>query len=260
MKNLKLAIALLLFTFSINRIAIAQDVKNTDSAEIKKAAEKKLQEKKAYEEWQRLDWPNLKRFRDANEKLGLPAADEKRVVFMGNSITEGWINIHPEFFSGRPYINRGISGQTTPQMLVRFRADVINLKPKVVFILAGTNDIAGNTGPSTLEMIEDNLASMGDLAKANGIKVIFCSILPAYDYPWKPGLKPYEKIITVNEWMKGYAAKHGMIYLDLYSAMVDSRPGMKTEYSKDGVHPNKEGYSVMEPIVEKAIAKALKMK
>jgi lysophospholipase L1-like esterase len=260
MRNLKLAIVLLLFTFSVSRIAIAQDVKNTDSTEMKKAVEKKLQEKKAYEEWLKLDWPNLKRFRNDNEKLGLPKADEKRVVFMGNSITEGWINIHPEFFSGRPYINRGIGGQTTPQMLIRFRPDVINLKAKVVVILAGTNDIAGNTGPSTLEMIEDNLASMADLAKTNGIKVILCSILPAYDYPWKPGLKPYEKIVVVNAWMKEYASKHGMIYLDYYSAMVDSRPGMKAEYSNDGVHPTKEGYLVMEPLVEMAIAKALKMR
>jgi lysophospholipase L1-like esterase len=137
---------------------------------------------------------------------------------------------------------------------------VINLKPKVVVILAGTNDIAGNTGPSTLEMIEDNLASMADLAKTNGIKPILCSVLPAYDYPWKPGMKPYEKISLLNEWIKDYAAKHGMLYLDFYSAMVDSRPGMKAELSKDGVHPNMAGYKIMEPLVEAAIAKALKMK
>lgn len=258
MKNLKLAIALLLFTFSVGSIVVAQDVKTTDSTEIKKAIEKKIKEKKAYEDWLKLDWPNLKRFRADNEKLSLPAAGEKRVVFMGNSITEGWIRNRPEFFNGRPYINRGISGQTTPQMLVRFRADVVNLKPKVVVILAGTNDIAGNTGPSTIEMIEDNLASMADLAKTNGIKVIMCSILPAYDYPWKPGLKPYEKIIVVNDWMKDYAAKHGLIYLDFYSSLVDSRPGMKAEYAKDGVHPTNLGYGVMEPLVEKAIAQALK--
>ena len=260
MKNLKGIIGLLLIVFSLNQIVLAQEVKPKDSVEIKKALEKELKAKKAYEEWLKLDWPNLKRFRDDNTKVGLPVANENRVVFMGNSITIGWINTCPEFFADRPYINRGISGQTTPQMLIRFRPDVINLKPKVVVILAGTNDIAGNTGPSTLEMIEDNLASMADLAKANGIKVILCSILPAYDYPWKPGLKPYEKISVLNEWMKGYAAKHGMIYLDYYSSLVDDRPGMKLAYSKDGVHPNKEGYKVMEPLVEKAIAKALKMK
>jgi len=206
------------------------------------------------------DWPNFKRYGEANEKLGLPAANEERVVFMGNSITDGWIRISPEFFEGKSYIDRGISGQTTPQMLVRFRADVINLKPKVVLILGGTNDIAGNTGPSTLEMIEDNLASMAELGKANGIKVILCSILPVYDYPWKPGLEPAEKIVTVNKWIKAYAAKNGFDYLDYFSSVVDSRKGMKAEYSKDGVHPNKEGYKVMEVMAEEAIRKALKHK
>jgi len=260
MKNLKLITAVFLIVFSLTRIAIAQEVKPTDSVEIKKAIEKEAKAKKAYEDWLKLDWPNLKKFRDDNAKIGLPAANENRVVFMGNSITIGWINIDPEFFAGKPYIDRGISGQTTPQMLIRMRADVINLKPKVVVILAGTNDIAGNTGPSTNEMIEDNLASMADLAKANGIKPILCSILPVFDYPWKPGLKPYDRILEINKWMKDYASTHGMIYLDFYSSMVDDRPGTKTEYSKDGVHPNMAGYKVMEPLVEAAIAKALKMK
>src|SRR5665811_2601203 len=146
------------------------------------------------------DWPNLKEFQEANQELGAPAADEDRVVFMGNSITIGWLNNRPEFFEGQPYVNRGISGQTTPQMLIRFRQDVVDLKPKVVVILAGTNDIAGNTGPSTLEMIEDNIASMAVLAKAEKIKVILCSVLPVYDYPWAPGLQPAEKIATLNQW------------------------------------------------------------
>ena len=260
MKNFKLVFSLFFILLLMNRIAIAQEVKTTDSVEIKKALVKAAQDKKAYEDWLKLDWPNLKKFRDDNTKVGLPAAGENRIVFMGNSITIGWINTDPAFFAGRPYIDRGISGQTTPQMLIRMRADVINLKPKAVVILAGTNDIAGNTGPSTLEMIEDNLASMADLAKANGIQAILCSILPVFDYPWKPGLKPYEKISVVNDWMKNYAAQHGMIYLDFYSAMVDSRPGMKADFSKDGVHPNMAGYKVMEPLVEKAIAQALKMK
>ena len=143
-------------------------------------------------------------------------------------------------------------------MLVRFRADVVNLKPKVVLILGGTNDIAGNTGPSTLEMIEDNLASMAELANANGIKVILCSVLPVYDYPWKPGLEPAEKIVTLNKWIKEYASLHKCDYLDYFSSVVDDRKGMKAEYSKDGVHPNKEGYKVMEVLAEKAIQKALK--
>ena len=206
------------------------------------------------------DWPNFGRYREANEKLGQPSANEKRVVFMGNSITDGWIRSSPEFFAGKPYVDRGISGQTTPQMLCRFRADVINLKPKVVLILGGTNDIAGNTGPSTLEMIEDNLASMAELAKANKIRVILCSILPVYDYPWKPGLQPAEKIVTVNKWIKEYAAKNGCDYLDYFSSVVDDRKGMKAAYSEDGVHPNKAGYKVMEVLAEEAILKALKHK
>lgn len=140
---------------------------------------------KAEEERLHNDWANFARFRDDNIKVGLPATAEKRVVFMGNSITEGWINIDPDFFFGKPYVNRGISGQTTPQMLIRFRPDVINLKPSAVVILAGINDIAGNTGPSTLEMIEDNLAAMVEMAKANGISVVLSSVLPAYDFPWR---------------------------------------------------------------------------
>jgi lysophospholipase L1-like esterase len=203
------------------------------------------------------DWPNLNRYRSENEKLGLPAAGENRIVFMGNSITEGWGQLCPDFFAGKPYINRGISGQTTPQMLLRFRADVIHLKPKVAVILAGTNDIAGNTGPSTLEMIEDNIFSMAELAKANSIKVILCSVLPAFDYPWKPGLNPAEKIMTLNESLRNYATKNGLVYLDYHSAMADERNGLKAAYSNDGVHPNEAGYQVMAPLAEEAIAKAL---
>lgn len=206
------------------------------------------------------DWANLDHFRDENLKLGLPQPGENRIVFMGNSITEGWINSCPDFFAGKPYINRGISGQTTPQMLVRFRADVADLKPAVVVILAGTNDIAGNTGPSTLEMIADNIFSMSEIAKANGIKVILCSVLPVFDYPWNPGLQPADKIIVLNGMLKSYAEKNGLIYLDYYSALVDERKGMKAEYSKDGVHPNEAGYRVMAPLCEQAIAKALKEK
>ena len=204
------------------------------------------------------DWPNLARYRNENAKIGLPGANENRIVFMGNSITEGWGQISPEFFSGKSYINRGISGQTTPQMLIRFRPDVIALKPKIVVILAGTNDIAGNTGPSTLEMIEDNIASMTVLAKAAHIKVILSSVLPVYDFPWAPGQKPAEKIAALNQWIKNYARKNGCIYLDYYSSMADGRKGLKTEYSPDGVHPNEAGYKVMAVLAEKAIGLALK--
>ncbi len=204
------------------------------------------------------DWANLNRYKEENLKIGLPADNENRVVFMGNSITQGWIEVNPNFFVGKSYINRGISGQTTPQMLVRFRSDVVNLKPKVVVILAGTNDIAGNTGPSTLEMIEDNIASMVEIANANNIKAVLCSILPAYDYPWKPGLEPAQKIVDLNKWIKEYAVKNKIIYVDYFAPMADQRNGLKKEYSEDGVHPNLAGYNIMEPIVENAIAEALR--
>jgi len=204
------------------------------------------------------DWPNLKKYREANAKLSAPAANEQRVVFMGNSITEGWINLRPEFFNGRPYINRGIGGQTTPQMLIRFRADVVALKPKVVVLLCGINDIAGNTGPSTLEMIEDNIASMTEIALANNIKVVLSSVLPAYNFPWRPNMEPAPKVMALNKWIKAYAAQKKVVYLDYFSAMVDERNGMKSIYHTDEVHPNKAGYAVMEPLVEQAIKKALK--
>jgi len=206
------------------------------------------------------DWANLTRFREENIKAGVPEPGVTRVVFMGNSITEGWSNIDPDFFAGKPYINRGISGQTTPQMLLRFRADVINLKPAVVVILAGTNDIAGNTGPSTPEMIMDNIISMTELARSNGIKVILSSVLPASDYPWRPGLNPDKKIPELNCMIKKYADDNGIIYLDYFTAMANGLNGLKAEYTYDGVHPNKKGYEVMDILVEKVITQALKMK
>jgi lysophospholipase L1-like esterase len=206
------------------------------------------------------DWPNLKRFQEENGKLAAPAANEKRVVFMGNSITEGWKNTSPEFFNGRPYINRGISGQTTPQMLIRFHQDVVNLKPKVVVMLCGINDIAGNSGPSTLEMIEDNIAAMAEIAKANKISVVLSSVLPAFDFPWKPGLEPANKVIALNQWIKEYASAHKLVYLDYFSAMKDERNGLPKSLAGDGIHPNKAGYAIMEPLAEKAIAVAMKKK
>ncbi len=204
------------------------------------------------------DWANLKEFQETNASLAVPATNEDRVVFMGNSITIGWINSRPEFFEGKPWVNRGISGQTTPQMLLRFRQDVIALQPKVVVLLAGTNDIAGNTGPSTLEMIVDNFKSMAELAHANHIKVIISSVLPAYNYSWKPDLRPAEKIVALNTMLRAYAEENGHIYLDYFSAMVDDRNGLPKKYAADGVHPTLEGYAVMEPLVESAIAEALK--
>jgi lysophospholipase L1-like esterase len=204
------------------------------------------------------DWPNLAKYRDANATLSPPARGEKRVVFYGNSITEVWAQHFPTMFPGKPYIGRGISGQTTPQMLVRFRQDVLALNPKVVVILAGTNDIAGNTGPSTLEMIEDNLASMTEIAKANGIRVVLSSVLPVYDYAWRPGLEPAPKIIALNKWMKAYAAKTGSVYLDYHTPMKDARDGLRADLTYDGVHPTEAGYAVMAPLAEKAIAQALR--
>lgn len=204
------------------------------------------------------DWPNLARFRDEDAKLGAPAKGEARVVFMGDSITESWALA--DSFPGKGYVNRGISGQTTSQMLVRFRQDVIGLQAKVVVILAGTNDIAENTGPISVEGIEGNMASMVDLAKRNGIRVVLASVLPVQQYPWRPEIAPVEKIRALNDWMKDYAAKEGLIYLDYFSATVNEKLGMKAELSEDGVHPNKPGYAVMAPLAEKAIAAALKKK
>jgi len=206
----------------------------------------------------RNDWAGLRRYRDANAALPAPAAGENRVVFYGNSITDAWAQHFPAMFPGKPYVGRGISGQTTPQMLVRFRQDVVALKPKVVVILAGTNDIAGNTGPSTLEMIEDNFMSMVQIAKANDIRVVLSSVLPAYDYPWKPGLEPAPKIIALNAWLKRYANESGATYLDYHTAMADSRGGLPTSLSGDGVHPNVAGYQMMAPLAEAAIAAAMK--
>jgi lysophospholipase L1-like esterase len=204
------------------------------------------------------DFGWLAKFKEADLALGPPAEGENRVVFMGDSITEGWRFDGPNgSFAGKPYINRGISGQTTPQMLVRFRQDVIDLKPKVVVILAGVNDIAGNTGKETLEEIEGNLASMAELAAANHIRVVMCSVMPAFDFPWRLGLTPAPKIIELNTWIKAYAAEKGHVYVDYHTAMKDERDGLPVTLSKDGVHPLPAGYAVMTPLVEAGIAKAL---
>lgn len=203
------------------------------------------------------DWPNLQRFQAQNTALGKPATGEKRVVFMGNSITEGWLHDSLSLFKNPAYINRGISGQTTPQMLVRFRQDVINLQPTAVVILAGINDIAGNTGPSTLEMIADNIFSMAELARSHNIEVILCSVLPAFDFPWRPDMEPANKVIALNKGLKAYAEKHGHIYLDYFSAMVDEQNGLRSELTYDGVHPNLDGYRLMEPLVTETIQQLL---
>ena len=202
------------------------------------------------------DWADLDRYRSANAALAAPAPGDDRVVFMGDSITDAWPRIGP-FFAGKPYVGRGIGGQTTPQMLVRFRADVVALRPRVVVLLAGINDIAGNTGPSTPEMIQDNLRSMVEIAHANGIRVVLGSILPAFDFPWRPGLQPAAKVVAMNAWIKTYAESHGCIYLDYFTALADDRGGLPDQFAEDGIHPNRAGYAVMERLAADAIARAL---
>ena len=194
------------------------------------------------------DWANLGKYQAANSTLKMPP----KVVFMGNSITEGW---PASFFANKPYVNRGISGQTTPQMLLRFRQDVIDLQPKTVVILAGTNDIAGNTGPMSLEQIRDNIKSMVELAQSNGIAPIVCSVLPAFDYSWRPGLEPNVKIPKLNRLLQQLCEEKQLQYLDYFSAMADERNGLPLDLAKDGVHPTKEGYQIMIELVEKTLAK-----
>jgi len=205
------------------------------------------------------DWANLSRYKEENNKL-LNSSDELRVVFMGNSITESWSHFDPDFFLTNSYINRGISGQTTPQMLIRFKPDVINLKPKAVVILAGINDIAGNTGPMQVENIAENIQSMAEISKANEIQVLICSVLPAIDFPWSPGLNPSTKVLRLNKLLKNYCRENNIIYVDYYSSMVDKNGGLKVpEYtsSDDLVHPNKKGYEVMRNIIQDSLKKVL---
>mgnify|MGYP003676717386 CR=1 FL=1 len=206
------------------------------------------------------DWANLKRYKKANKELKAPGKKENRVVFMGNSITEKWVMFHGKFFTENNYIGRGISGQTSSQMLVRFKPDVVNLNPEVVVIHAGTNDIAGNRGPITVPEIADNIFSMAELAKANNIKVVLASVLPASSYSWSPSIEPIEKINELNALIKAYAKKNHLVYLDYYSPMVNEEKGLKKEYGRDTVHPNLDGYAVMEPLVKEAIKEALKQK
>ena len=198
-----------------------------------------------------MDWAHLKKFEKDNERLK-KINDPNRVVFMGNSITEGWSNFDKDFFIKNPFVNRGISGQTTPQMLVRFKPDVVNLNPKAVVILAGINDIAGNTGPISLKNTAENIISMAEIAKANNIKVYICSTLPAIDFPWSPGLEPGPKVIKLNTILKDYCIKNNITYVDYFSSMADDEGGLKVpEYTTadDLVHPNLAGYKVMEKII-----------
>ncbi|MDC3182096.1 GDSL-type esterase/lipase family protein [Flavobacteriaceae bacterium] len=201
------------------------------------------------------DWAHLKKYEQSNSELK-KINEPDRVVFMGNSITEGWSNFNKYFFINNPFVNRGIGGQTTPQMLIRFKPDVVNLNPKAVVILAGINDIAENTGPVTIENIAENIISMAEIAKANEIKVFICSTLPAIDFPWSPGMDPGPKVVKLNSILKNYCDSNNIPYVDYFSAMSDEKGGLKVpEYTTadDLVHPNLAGYKVMEKIILKAL-------
>ena len=205
-----------------------------------------------------LDWPNLSRYQDENRSVGIPEKGKQRVVFMGDSITEEWSNLYPDYFDTKAYINRGIGGQTTPQMLIRFKPDVIDLEPDIVVILAGANDIAGNTGPSNVKMITDNIFSMAELARAHQIKVVLSSILPVFEYEWAKEIKDVPATIdSVNDELKKYVNDHGLVYLDYFSPMVDQRKGLNKDYTYDGVHPNQDGYILMSSLAEKVLSRLL---
>ena len=210
------------------------------------------------EENKNLDWPNLSRYQDENRSVGIPEKGKQRVVFMGDSITEEWSNLYADYFDTEGYINRGIGGQTTPQMLIRFKPDVIDLEPDIVVILAGTNDIAGNTGPSNVKMITDNIFSMAELARAHQIKVVLSSILPVFEYEWAKEIKDVPATIdSVNDELKKYVNDHGLVYLDYFSPMVDQRKGLNKDYTYDGVHPNQDGYILMSSLAEKVLSRLI---
>jgi len=204
----------------------------------------------------RTDWAQLLRYRDENLRLPTPSAATPRVIFLGDSITASW-HLSDLELSRLEVLNRGIGGQTTPQMLVRFQQDVVRLRPAVVHILAGTNDLAENTGPTTLTAIEDNLRSVVEIAQANHIRVVLASVLPAMDYPWRRGLHPAPRILELNSWMRAYASDRKLVYVDYYSALADSQGGLPAALSEDGVHPNEAGYAVMRPLARQSIIRAL---
>ena len=215
-----------------------------------------MAQKKINDSW--IDWANFKKYEADNNKVEPPIKNETRVVFMGNSIFEGWIRLRPEFFSGKPYFDRGISGQTTPQMLLRMYDDVIALQPDIMVLKAGINDIAENNASYNPDHTLDNIKAMAQLARFNKIKVILCSVLPASDFTWRRAAHPGDKVIALNEAIKKFATENKFYYLDLYSAVVDDNKGMRKEYASDGVHPTVEGYKVMEPLLEEAIRKVRK--
>ncbi|TAN11563.1 MAG: acylhydrolase [Chitinophagaceae bacterium] len=236
-----------------------EEQRTNEKAKAQRRAEDFAHLQKYYDSLFHNDWAWISKYQEANARLSPPAPGEKRVVFLGNSITENWYNMDPAFFKKNHYIGRGIGGQVSSQMLVRFREDVINLKPAIVVIEAGTNDIAENQGPVSLKNVFGNIVSMVELARANDFIPIISSVLPATDFPWHHGLKPAQKIIQLNTMLKAYAKSRHIIYVDYWSAMVNDEDGLKVDLSLDGfVHPNLAGYKIMEPIVQAAINKALK--
>ena len=234
---------------------------------LKSLSEEKTEALKTKEGWDNLakyyddrlhkDWAWLRRYEEDNTKIGAPADGDKRVIFMGDSITDGWISTDPDYFKTNLYLDRGIGGQTTPQMLVRFREDVLNLHPKVVIILAGINDIAENTGPSKLENVAGNIFTMCEVAKVHGFQPILCSVLPAEAFPWHQGIDPVQPIVKLNTMLQNYASSNHLAYVDYYSAVVAGNKGMQADLAKDGVHPNLAGYKIMEPLAKAAIDQAL---
>jgi lysophospholipase L1-like esterase len=205
-----------------------------------------------------ISWTNFKKYVNQNKEVKEKQKGEVRVVFLGDSIFEGWSVARPDFFQGKPYFNRGISGQVTAQMLLRFQEDVANLKPNVLVLKAGINDIAENAGPYDQQKTLNNIKSIVQLAKANKIKIVLCSVLPANRFVWRPSLTPADKVIELNATLQAYAKEENILYLDLYTAVVDDKKGMKSIYAKDGVHPTVEGYKVLEPMVEEAIKQVKK--
>lgn len=256
MTTLSYRLSILLAATSLLGTAHAQ---STATDPLFTAAPESLQPQQVRSLQQRLsDWPQLAYYREQNARLPAPRKGEARVVFYGDSITEGWGRTGSEsFFPGKGYLNRGISGQTTAQMLLRFRQDVIALDPAVVVILAGTNDIAGNTGPASQAMIEDNLHSMVELAQAHGIKVALSSVLPVSAYPWRPGLQPAASVRALNAALKGYAEQQRLVYLDYHAALGNADGGLDKALAEDGVHPTPAGYAKMAPLAEAAVAAAL---
>lgn len=255
---IKRSLAVLFVLLSVYSLRAQSTKVQKQKSEAQKKTEAFAEYQKYFEDLLHTDWAWISRYKDADSALAEPAAGQKRVVFMGNSITENWYNMDSLFFKENHYIGRGIGGQVSAQMLVRFREDVINLKPSAVVISAGTNDIAQNRGPVSLDNIFGNIVSMVQLAQANGIIPIITSVLPASDFPWHHGLEPAGKIIRLNRMLKAYAERNHIVYVDYWSAMVDDKDGLKADLSLDGyVHPNMKGYKIMEPLVQHGIAEAL---